>query len=615
MKKVKRIPIILAAFVFLAGVVGALAVGSAPDGQEWVGLTAGVSGQPASVKDKDEVVYARLSENGIVKGIYVVNHFTLLSGGVITDHGDYTAAVNLTDLQPVALADGTVTVQTDSENFYYQGYIIGDVLPWLYSIEYFLDGEPAGTEELAGKSGRLEIRMKSAKNTAVNDVFFNNYMQQITIALDGDKCADIAADGASAANAGRDRMFVFTVLPKQNADIVITANVRDFEMAGIDIAAMPFSMSFDLPDMRNIRGNLGLLVGAIAELRDGIGALNDGAYELADGSAMLRQGAFEFYDGLSQLSENSLLISDASEQINSALALIAAALTDSEDIPDIGMLTRLPDVLDLLTGALRQVFDAMKQLEESYKPAYDALDSAVSAIPGYQIGEPQTGSLYSKADDDERELLDRLIENYMAAQAVKEVYSQAKPVLASVTVTLDSLSAMIDSTAEMLGGISALIGGALSDYDIIGQLGELTEGLSELSRNYAVFHSGLVTFMLGVSEAAAGYSELYEGITGLGRGAEGVARGIGEVYGGTTLLADEVSDIPAMVDTMIDDIASSYSGAGFEPVSFTSDKNSDTGFVQFVFKTDGISIPPEVAAPSEAVQLNFWDRLMKLFGK
>ena len=613
MKRSKRFMIILIAFAFITGAVGILTEGSATDGPE--GAPSGVTGQAAAIKSKDEVVYARLYENVNVKGIYVVNHFELLSGGVITDHGDYTSVVNLTDLQQVTLAEGTVTVQTDSDNFYYQGYLAGYDLPWLYRIEYFIDGAPVRPEDLAGKSGKLEIRVKSAKNTAVNDVYFDSYMQQITITLDGDKCADIVADGATAANAGRNRMLVFTVLPKKYADIAVTATVRDFEMAGIEIAAMPFSMSFDTPGIGNVSGDLGLLVGAIAALRDGIGALNDGAYELADGSAMLRQGAFEFYDGLSQLSENSLLISDASEQINSALALIAAALTDSEDIPDISMLTRLPDVLDLLTGALRQVFDAMKQLEESYKPAYDALDSAISAIPVYQIGEPQTGSLYSKADDDERELLDRLIENYMAAQAVKEVYSQAKPVLASVTATLDSLSAMIDSSAEMLGGISALIGGALSDYDIIGQLGELTEGLSELSRNYAVFHSGLVTFMQGVSEAAAGYSELYEGITGLGRGAEGVARGIGEVYGGTTLLADEVSDIPAMVDTMIDDIASSYSGAGFEPVSFASDKNSDTGFVQFVFKTDGISIPPEVDAPSEAVQLNFWDRLMKLFGK
>ena len=369
MKRIKRFFIILIAFLLIMGAAEIFAAETDTEGGP-----AGIPDGPAAVKDKDEVVYARLFENGNVRSIYVVNHFTLSGGGVITDYGGYTSVLNLTDLQPVALSGGTVKVGSTSENFYYQGYLAGTDLPWLYRIEYFMNGSPANPAEIAGKSGRLEIRLSSTRNPAVSEVFFYNYMQQITITLDGDKCANIAADGAAVANAGKNRMLVFTVLPKQNADIIVTADVRDFEMAGIDITAMPFSMSFDIPDIGDMLGGLYLLTDAIVELKDGVGKLDDGVSEMAAGSELLRAGSGEFLGGLTQLSANSSMISDASAQINGALSMIAASLTDSGDMPDIGLLTRLPDVLNLLTSGLNRVSTGLIQLKDSYGQAYAALD-------------------------------------------------------------------------------------------------------------------------------------------------------------------------------------------------------------------------------------------------
>lgn len=617
MKKLKRVSVALLAFIIILSPAGIVASGPAADADAGGGQ-AGAPEAPATIRDKDEVVYARLSENGSVRGVYVVNHFSLDSGGIITDHGGYSSVLNLTDLQPLELGDGTVTVRTMSENFYYQGNLAENDLPWTYWIEYILDGEPIAPEHLAGRSGRLEIRVASAGNGAVNDVYYNNYMQQITITLDSDKCSGIKADGAVQANAGKSRMLVFTVLPKQDAVVTVTADVRDFTMTGIDITAMPFSMSFDIPDITDMLDDFTLLTAAITELKDGVGLLNDGIYEMSDGTALLRSGSSGFITGMRQLSANSALISDASEQINSALSLIASSVTDTGGMPDLSMLIRLPDFLTALADGLEQASDGMKKLKSGYEQAYAALDQAVADV-GYKTGEKQISaeelnSLYVNAGGEERALLDILIESYTASVTVRETYDQVKPVLASVSGTLESLSAVIDVSAQLLGEISSQIGGVLEDYDITGQLEQLTGGLSELSRNYGEFHGGLVMFMQGVSDAADGYAQLDEGIAGLGRGALEMAAGAGELYSGTVRLADETAGMPGQIEAMADAIASDYAGAGFDPVSFTSEKNDCTVFVQFVFKTDGINIPSvEKGASVQTSQQGFLDRLTGLF--
>ena len=613
MKTMKRI---LCSIPALAIVLGMAAASAAESGTISAARPVSLSAsQPATVADKDEVVYARLSGDGSARNIYVVNHFTLQSGGKITDHGDYTSVVNLTDLQPISLDSGEVTVLAPGESFYYQGNLAGTNLPWLYNIEYRLNGAPTPPESLGGKSGNLEIRMASTRNDAVNAIFFNNYMQQITITLNSENCANIRADGATSANAGKNRMLVYTVLPGQNADITISADVADFAMAGIEITAMPFSMSFDIPEMDGMLDEFTLLADAISELDDGVGKLNDGASLMASGSVELRDGSSEFMSGLSQLNANAGQLTSASAQINDALSLIGSSL-DSADISSdmITELARLPETLAQLADGLDRVSDGMKEQKDAYSQALAALDKAISDIPGQQFSEAQLHRLYAKADDDEQALLSQLIESSAAAAAVKGTYEQTRQAFASVTTALDSLSR--SNISAMLNFISAQIGGALSGNDMMGQLGQLTDGLLELSLNYAEFHGGLRSFMQGLSALGAGYAELDGGIAEFSGGISEMSGGVAELHAGTNLLAAETSNIPELIKHEVENLISEFSSAEFEAVSFTSERNSGVSFVQFVFKAEGIERPAaERVAAADADQLSFWDRVVKLFVK
>lgn len=486
----KKARIIAALLVLISLVTGVSAAADALGGaSDTAGTQLSPPSGPAVISDKDETVYARLSGGGGVKNIYVVNRFTVEEPGELTDYGAYSSVTNLTDLEPLTVSDDAVSARTLNRNFYYQGYLSDNSLPWLYSIEYSLDGIKIQPEDLAGKSGALEIRLTSSKNAGIADTFYDNYMQQISVTLDTEKASEIKAEGAAAANAGKSRVLAFTVMPNTDADILITAIVRDFEMAGVDITAMPFSMDIEIPDISGMLDDFSQLPEALGEFSEGIQALEDGAAEMSAGAEQLKNGSSEFSAGLSQLDAGSAQLKGASSQIQEGLSQLAAASAGLE--------------------------------------AMAASDPAMAALAG-----------------------------------------------------------------------------------------QLSGGISGLNQNYSDFHSGLSEYTDGVSGLASGYGEINSGVAGISDGISGLHGGISELSDGADQMYEETSKMPETISSEIDGMISGYTGGDFDPVSFTSDKNSGVSFVQFVFKSENIKKPAPVKTEEEETkQPSFWDRLSGLFGK
>ncbi len=90
--------------------------------------------------------------------------------------------------------------------------------------------------------------------------------------------------------------------------------------------------------------------------------------------------------------------------------------------------------------------------------------------------------------------------------------------------------------------------------------------------------------------------------------------GIGELSEGTNTLTEEVSDLPDMLNAELDSMKEQYLPSDFETISFTSNKNTNTEFVQFVLQCEGISLP-EIAVEEEQKEepTTFIDRLLALF--
>ena len=72
---------------------------------------------------KTEVVYANLSSDCAIEGVYVVNRFDVEQSVTIRDFGPYESVVNLTDQQVLgtAGADDAIVFESDEGVFFYQG--------------------------------------------------------------------------------------------------------------------------------------------------------------------------------------------------------------------------------------------------------------------------------------------------------------------------------------------------------------------------------------------------------------------------------------------------------------------------------------------------------------
>ncbi len=591
--------------------------------QEGEGSTVAVAETTANVTDvrtKDEIIYATLQNDGTPGSIYVVNQFEVDTAGVVVDWGEYDSVQNLTNTDPIAQDGDKVSFSAEPGNFYYQGNMTSENLPWNIGIEYFLDGKKTDAETLAGQSGDLEIRLASWQNEKVDPTFYENYMLQITVTLNAGTSSNIDAPDATIADAGGNKTIVYTVFPQKDADFTLHATVSDFEMDGIQISAVPYSMNVEFPDTDEEFGDLEQLPDAVSDLNDGVSDLAEGAHALKEGAAELTSGSGSIQRGLNTLSGNATNLTDASAQINGALSSIAASL-NGESIGDIDLssLAALPQALTQLSEGLGGVSGGLSDLKDGFVPAYAALDSAIQGIPEAGVTqeriEAMKTALASSADPTLENDFLNLVASYTAAQTVKGTYSQVRGAFDAVGSTIDTLIPSIDGMAGSLSDMSTQISGSMDGMDGLDQLDELVSGLSELSGQYASFDSGLTEYMNGVKSLAGNYSAFHYGVASLEGGITTFSDGIDELYEGTTEFSNETADLPDQMQAEIDKMKEEYLPADFDPVSFTSPKNTDTGYVQFVMQTNGIAKEDQTEEKDtqQAQEETFWDRLTALF--
>jgi putative membrane protein len=563
------------------------------------------------ITSKDEVIYATLKSNGDLDDIYVVNTLEVAKAGEILDYGMYSSVKNLTDLSDLEQNGQAVQIDAPEGKFYYQGNMEDNTeLPWDIEISYLLDGREVKASELAGKEGNLEIKINTAANEKADSIYFENYLLQVSLQL-SNSYQNIEADGGMVANAGKNKQITFTVMPGQEEEFIVEADVEDFEFTGVDIAAVPSTLPIDTSEMESMTDDMSALSDAISDLNNGVGDLKKGVSELNNGAASLRDGSAKYKNGMSELNGSSSQIVGASSSIGDALKQISTSLSGDSAQMDVTSLNELPAVLTQLASGMNQAADGLTALRENYAMAYGALDGAIKGIPAHQISEEEIKALYSSGAD--ANVVNKLVESYSAAQKVKGTYSQVQEAFAAVDPTLKQVSG---SVTEMSAGLTAIadeLSASLKDMDMSG-LEQLQKGLAELSSNYGEFHSGLVGYTGGVSKLAASYNQLHSGVAGLADGTGQLNKGVGELHNGTSELHQETKDLPEQMQHEINEMIKEYDKSDFEPVSFVSPKNENITSVQFVIKTEAIEKEEQEekqARPEK--KKGFWDLLMDLF--
>ncbi|MBQ8556392.1 MAG: hypothetical protein IJ438_11050 [Clostridia bacterium] len=227
----------------------------------------------AALAEKSEVVYAVLDADGSVDGAYVVNEF---SAGRIVDYGDYSGVRMLNTLDEIEYRGDRVTFRTTAERAAYQGDLADAELPWLFDIEYMLDGRVLPARRVAGEDGTVAVRLKITKNPDCAGDFFNTHALQITVQLDMDRCTDITANGATQARVGDMRQLTYILLPGTESEITFACQAEDFYLPAISINGV--MMSLDLGD----NAMVGQLTEGGVQLREGADMMVDALFAQAN---------------------------------------------------------------------------------------------------------------------------------------------------------------------------------------------------------------------------------------------------------------------------------------------------------------------------------------------
>lgn len=246
---------------------------------------------------KEEVIYAMADASGKVTDAEAVNIF---AGGDIVDYGDYSAVKPLNTNDTITQNGDQIAFSSTADKVYYQGTMKNAALPWNISIRYYLDGKEYAPQDVAGKSGALEIRFSVTKNESCGGSFYDDYALQASFTLDTERCRNIVSNGATVANVGSDKQLTYTILPGKGIDTVITADVTDFEMDAAAINGVRLNLDVDVDDT-DLMDKVDELVSAIGDLDDGAWELHDGTEELYDATKTLNSKVGDLHSGVGDL--------------------------------------------------------------------------------------------------------------------------------------------------------------------------------------------------------------------------------------------------------------------------------------------------------------------------
>lgn len=528
----------------------------------------------------------------------------------------YIAYLIISSIQLGATVDYAILF-TDRYKVYYQGTMKNAALPWNISIRYYLEGKEYAPQDVAGKSGALEIRFSVTKNESCGGSFYDDYALQASFTLDTERCQNIVSNGATVANVGSDKQLTYTILPGKGIDTVITADVTDFEMDAAAINGVRLNLDVDVDDT-DLMDKVDELVSAIGDLDDGAWELHDGTEELYDATKTLNSkvgdlhsgvgdltaGAGDLYTGLTDITAqnqqadqlylgyvksqaDSIYLAYVTTQADALYAQVAAQAV-REQLIQSGYSEAQADAYLQTADGQTLVAQTVSNMTEEQKA--QILNAAVAKLTDEQKKQILQGAVASLTEEQKAEIREAYIQQMMASD---DVTSQINAAVATVSAAkqVSELKGQLDSYGVFYQGLVAYTDAVSS----------AAAGAKSLKLNMDTLYSNTGKLKLSVGELSDVVGELYDGT--------------GELTDGTTEFVDKTSDMDTQISDEIDSMTASLSGGDGDAESFVSEKNTNVNTVQFVIKTAAIEKAETTTDNTvESAPLTFWQKLLRLVG-
>lgn len=371
----------------------------------------------------DEAYYAMTDYYGNLTDGSVVKSYRTNGIATVTDYGDYDEVINLTDGTAPSQTGGKTVFQLDESDlpntFYFEGKTAKPFaqLPWTLSVSYTLNGVPTKAEDLAGKTGVVEINLDAVPNEGASEYARNNYTLEAMAVFNQDDILSLEAPGAQVQLIGNLRAVLFIGLPGEECHYTIRVGSDDFSFGGMTFLMVPATLSQleeitklserkdDLEENYNkLSGSMDSLLDAMAAMTGSLNASASGLDQLNQARNIFSNGKGSIYSGTDALRADLSNLADVLEPVEGQITALSKTITSSKatlnsmvdtvkDLRD-----DLEDVEDALEdlrdgkGDLKAVLRASGDLQSSLNSLRKALGDTSASVPEEPVIKPGTGT-------------------------------------------------------------------------------------------------------------------------------------------------------------------------------------------------------------------------------
>lgn len=452
----------------------------------------------AAVPEKEQTVYVNADENGNSQDVIVSNW--LKNQGKEQELTDKT---NLTDIQNVKgdetfeqKNDGTIVWNTDGGDIYYQGKT-QEELPVSVKLTYYLDGKEISAKDLAGKSGKLKIRIdyenkskEVKKIQGKQEEICTPFMMMTAMILPAETFSNVEITNGQIISDGNNDIAVGVGFPglaeslklqdvEELKDVdfpdyaELTADVKDFSLAMT--ATVATTGLLDDLDLANVNSTEDLKE-QMETLADSSQALVKGSSELQSGIATLDSSADTFVSGLTKVDDGTAALKNGIDTMNSKKG-------------------------ELLDGVTK-LTDGMKALQNGSAGLQDG-------VAAYTDGASQLGAGIAQTAEGAAAL----------NQGIQELNDKK-------TVLTDGAAKLAKGASDLNAGAGSLASGV---QEYTAGVGKLHAGISALDDKVAGGAGQLAGAEQAMGTIVSGAKDLISGAGALKQGMEGAAGSIGAV--------------------------------------------------------------------------------------
>lgn len=453
---------------------------------------------PAEIST-DEAVYANLDYYGNITDLSIVKGVGLNGKKEFTDYGQYTDVINMSNyIKPKINEDSVTWNMNDMDTkgrFYYECVLKNkDIeMPWTFDVSYKLNGVPQNAEDIAGKSGVVEISVKAIPNDNISDYYKNNMILQVICIINMDDTLSIEAPGAQLQSAGTYKGIIFFGLPGEENTFDMRIGTESFESNGIEMTMIP-GRSDQLEEIKNIRDvkdavkdsldsinkSLNSVFGTFGHMSDGLDKVQNGLEQLNESRETINNSTGEIYDNTDELIKK---LDEINSEVNTIIPYFTTA---SQCVTDINADTN---------EIINTVLELRSQIEK-YK-------TSLTNIKSYMTKYQKMINNLSRLDDDTHDVLDDLRDELKELQdntegmsrnlgkirkdikEVKDKVDDAGKNIKDVRDKVhnekikDAVQQAVDKCDEISGSIKKVSNGTKDAENIAESAGDIAETLQE----------------------------------------------------------------------------------------------------------------------------------------